>query len=151
MANDAFMPLRAEDLTDARVPRRLLNYVDLIDAITHRLARSHGADTKGLTAAGFGRWMKLDGGFVVKLRVSPTAWWSHGITPLWCDYDCSEGVAHVLRSKFDDVQVDGSGKSTTVRFPIGLKVDVERDDVIDDAVEQMVRIADALKDLPATA
>lgn len=151
MANDVFVPLRAEDLTDVRVPRRLLNYADLVDAITHRLAKNHIAETKGLNAAGLGRWMRLHGRFDVKLRVSPTAWWSHGITPLWCEYDCAEGVAHVLRSKLDDVQVDGSGKSTTVRFPIGLRADVERDDVIVGAVEQMVRIADALKDLPATA
>ena len=151
MANDAFMPLRAEDLTDTRVPRRLLNYLDLVDTITHRLAGSHGADVKGLNAAGFGRWMKLDGGFVVKLTVSPTAWRSHGITPLWCDYNCAEGVAHVLRSQFDGAQVDGSGKTVVVRIPVGLKAGVERDDVIVGAVEQMVRIADALKDLPATA
>ncbi|MCY4024861.1 MAG: hypothetical protein OXH75_00920 [Acidobacteria bacterium] len=150
MANDAFVPLRAEDFTDVRVPRRLLNYADLVDAITHRLAKNYVAETKGLNATGLGRYMRLRGRFDVRLRVSATAWWSHGITPLWCEYDCAEGVAHFLRSKFDDVQVDGSGKSTIVRFPVRLKAGVERDDVIDSAVEQMVRIADALKDLPVT-
>ena len=94
--------------------------------------------------------MRLHGSFDVRLRVGLTAWWSHGVTPLWCEYDRAEGVAYVLRSKFDDVQVYGSGKSTAVRFPIRLKAGVERADVIDDAVEQMVRIADALKDPPAT-
>ena len=151
MAPDTFAPLQAEELTDVRVPQRLLNYADLVDAITHRLAKNHIAETKGLYAAGLGRWMKLHGRFEVKLRVSPTAWWSHGVTPLWCEYKYAEGVAHFLRSGFDDVQVDGSGKSTTVLFPICLRVDVERGDVIADAVEQMVRIADALKAAPATA
>ena len=150
MANDVFVPLRAEDLTDVRVPRRLLNYADLVHEIAHRLAQEHVAETKGLNAVGLGRWMRLHGRFDVRLRVSPTAWWSHGITPLWCEYDCAEGVAHDLRTQFDGAQVDGSGKSTTARFPIGLKPDVERDDVIDDAVTQMRRIADALNDLPAS-
>lgn len=43
MAPDMFEPLRAEELTDVRVPRRLLNYVGLIDAITDRLDWSRTA------------------------------------------------------------------------------------------------------------
>lgn len=60
-------------------------------------------------------------------------------------------VAQHLRSQPDGATVHGSGKTVVVRMPVRLKAGVERDAVIDSAVEQMIRIADALKDLPATA
>ncbi len=151
MATDTFAPLRAEELTDVRVPRRLLNYGGLVHAIAERMVKDHGAVTKGYMTVGFGRWMLVHGRFEVNLKASPTAWHEHGATPLWCDYRCSEDVAHDLRSQFDSAQVDGSGKSTTVRIPVRLKAGVERDGVIDDAVTQMVSIADVLsKTCPAS-
>ena len=48
MAPDIFEPLRAEELTDVRVPRRLLNYGGLVDAITDRMVKDGIAETKGL-------------------------------------------------------------------------------------------------------
>ncbi len=151
MAPDTFVPLRAEELTDVRVPQRLLNYGGLVDAIAGRMVEGRIAVTKGLKAVGFGRWMLVHGRFEVRLKVSPTAWHEHGATPLWCDYKCSEDVAHHLRSKLDGSTVDGSGKSIVVRIPVHIKAGVERDGVIDDAVTQMRSIADLLlKTCPAS-
>ena len=144
MAPGTFAPLRAEELTDVRVPRRLLNYVGLVDAITDRMVNDHVAVTKGLKAVGFGRWMRVHGRFDVYLKVSPTAWHKHGATPLWCDYCCANDVAQSLRAQLDGATVDGSGKLVVVRIPVRLKAGVERDGVIDDAVTKMRSIADAL-------
>lgn len=151
MTTDTFAPLRAEELTDVRAPRRLLNYGGLVDAVAHRMVEHHGARTKGYKAVGFGRWMLVHGRFEVCLKVSPTAWHEHGATPLWCDYECSDDAAQSLRARLDGATVHGSGKTVVVRMPVCLKAGVERDAVIDSAVEQMVSIADALKDLPAPA
>ena len=152
MAPDDFLPLRAEELTDVRIPRRLLNYGALIDAITDRLVKDRIAETKGLRAAGLGRWMRLQGRFEVNLTVSPMAWWNHGATPLWCDHRCVEPVPQSLRARLDGVQVDRSGQSITVRIPIRLQAGVERDGVVDAAVEQMREVADALaQTAPASA
>ena len=144
MAPDMFEPLRAEELTDVRVPRRLLNYVGLIDAITGRLVKDRIAVTKGMNTVGFGRWMRVHGRFDVFLKVSPTAWCEHGATPLWCDYWCAEDVAQSLGARLGAATVRGSGKSVVVRVPIPLKTGVERDAVIDGAVERMRDIADEL-------
>ncbi|MCY4078036.1 MAG: hypothetical protein OXH04_21700 [Acidobacteria bacterium] len=144
MAPDTFAPLRAEELTDVRVPQRLLNYGGLVDAIAHRMVKDRIAVTKGLKAVGFGRWMLVHGNFYVHLKVSPTAWHEHGATPLWCEYKCSEDVAQNLRAQLDGATLDGSGKAVVVRIPVRLKAGVERDGVIDDAVTQMRSIADAL-------
>ena len=110
MAPDTFTPLRAEELTDVRVPRRLLNYGGLIDAITDRMVRDGIAETKGLKAVGFGRWMRVHGRFTVFLKVSPTAWDKHGATPLWCDYWCAEDVAQNFRAQLEGATVDGFGQ-----------------------------------------
>ena len=143
MAPDKFVPLRAEELTDVRVPRRLLNYGGLIDAIADRMVKNGIAVTKGLKAVGFGRSMRIHGRFDVYLKIGPTAWGKHGATPLWCDYWCAEDVAQSLGTQLG-ATVQDSGKSVVVRIPIRLKAAVERDGVIDDAVAQMHRIADAL-------
>ena len=144
MASDAFKPLRPEELTDVRVPRRLLNYGGLVDAIASRMVKDQVAVTKGYKAVGFGRHMIVHGRFEVYLKVSPTAWHEHGTTPLWCEYKCSEDVAQHLRLQLDGATVDGSGKSVLVRIPVRLKAGVERDGVIDDAVTRMRSIADEL-------
>ena len=144
MAPDMFEPLRAEELTDVRVPLRLLNYGGLIDAIADRMVRDGIAVTKGLRAVGFGRSMRVHGRLEVHLKASPTAWHKHGATPLWCDYWCAEDVAQSLGAQLDGATVLGSGESVVVRIPIHLKGGVERDAVIDDAVERMRDIADAL-------
>lgn len=138
-----FAPLRAEELTDVRVPRRLLNYGGLIGAITDRMVKDRIAETKGLKAVGFGRHMRVHGRFDVYLKVSPTAWDKQGATPLWCDYWCAEDVSQKLRAQLG-ATVHVSGKSVVVRIPIRLKAGVERDAVVDDAVTQMHRIADTL-------
>ena len=152
MAPDMFAPLRAEELTDVRVPRRLLNYGGLIDAIADRMVKNRIAVTKGMRAVGFGRWLRVHDRFDVSLKVSPTAWYKHGATPLWCDYRCAEDVAQNLRARLDEATVHGSGNPVVVRIPIRLKAGVERDGVIDDAVTQLRSIADALlKADPASA
>ena len=144
MAPDTFAPLRAEELTDVRVPQRLLNYGGLVDAIAHRMVEDRIAVTKGLKTVGFGRHMLVHGKFYVYLKVSPTAWHEHGATPLWCEYKCSEDVAQNLRAQLDGATLDGSGKPVVVRVPVRLKAGVERDAVVDDAVTRMCSIADEL-------
>lgn len=138
------LPLWAEELTDVRVPRRLLNYGGLVDAIADRMVEDGIAATKGMRAIGFERWMHVHSMFYVLLKVSPTAWYEHGATPLWCDHECAEHVAQLLRAQLGGATERGSGKSVVVRVPIRLKAGVERDAVIDNAVERLRNIADAL-------
>ena len=140
-----FEPLRAEELTDVRVPRRLLNYGGLVDAIADRMVKDGIAVTKGMKGR---RFRTVDARPRQVRRPSQSQsdriWYKHGATPLWCDYWCAEDVAQSLRAQLDGATVHGSGKSVGVRIPIHLKAGVERDAVIDNAVERMRDIADAL-------
>lgn len=83
----------------------------------------------------------------VYFGVSLTLWGSHGITPLWCNCHAREDVARRLQARFDDARVeDGSGGRLDLCVPIRIAAGVERDRVVDDAVRQMRRITEELKD-----
>ena len=145
MTSDVFSPLSAVELTDARVPRRLLNYGGLIDPIADRLVADPAASTQAANAHRFGRWLRVHDRFDVYLVVSLTLWRNHGVTPLWCKCSSHKDLAHQLQARFDGARVDGSGKWANVCIPIRLTAGVERDRVLDDAVRQMRRITDELK------
>lgn len=145
MASDVFSPLSAVELTDARVPRRLLNYGELIGPIVRRLAADSIAGTEAVRSSRFGRWLRVHDKFDVYLVVSLTLWSNHGITPLWCKCQVSKDVAHQLQTRFDDAQVEGSGSRVDLCVPIRLTAGCERDRVVYDAVRQMRSIADKLK------
>ena len=149
MASDVFSPLSAVELTDARVPRRLLNYGGLIDPIADRLVADPIAGTEAANAHRFGRWLKVHGKFDVYLVVSLTLWRNHGITPLWCKCWRPKDVAHQLKARFDGARVDSSGSWVNLCIPIRLTAGVEQDRVVEDAVRQMRRITDELRHLRA--
>ena len=150
MTTCVFSPLSAVELTDGRVPRRLLNYGGLIDPISGKLAADPAAGAKALNARQFGRWLTVHDKFDVHLVVSLTRWHSHGITPLWCKCRLPEELARLLEVQFDGAQVEeGTGGRLDLCIPIRLAAGVERDRVVDDAVRQMRRITDELKDAPS--
>lgn len=145
MTSDVFSPLSAVELTDARVPRRLLNYGGLIDPIADRLVADPSAGTQAANAHGFGRWLRVHDKFDVNLVVSLTLWRNHGVTPLWCISWSPKDIAHQLQARIDGARVDGSGSWLNLCIPIRLTAGVERDRVVDDAVRQMRRITAALQ------
>ena len=140
-SDEVFPPLRADEPTDAGTAARLLNYCRLIDAIQETLVKEDCWDTKGMRAAGFGRYLRVHERFALHLRVSFTSWGNHGITPLWCTCLGVEGREREVQASIDDAHVDAAGNPN---IPIRLKTGVERGRVIDDAVKQMREIADHL-------
>ncbi len=143
----AFQPLHSDEPGDWRVARRLLSLGRLIDGISARLMNDELADAAGLRAAGWGRYLRLRGRFVLRLRVSLTAWRESAVTPLWCEmHDSWSGVGVPLRSiegRFAGARSDDNGG---LALPIRLRTDVARDRVIADAIEQMHGVADKLEE-----
>ena len=150
---EAFLPIRADEITDQEAARRLVNYSGLIEDITRRLKDSGVADTRELrTTHGYytaGRYLRVHGRFRLWLGIELEVWCDAGITPLWSRLDnekCS-GVAghhHTIRELFDDVQSYESAGFSYI--PIHLRAGVERDRVIDEATAQITRIANTLRD-----
>ena len=150
MDTEAFLPLRADEVTNQEAAHRLINYSDLVKNITQKLEDSGVANTKNLrTAHGYytaGRYLRAHEKFGLWFGIELEVWRDAGITPLWCLFQNSEfcGVAghfEKIRELFDDVRVY---ENELLYVPIRLKTGVERDRVVEDAVDQMKRIADKL-------
>jgi hypothetical protein len=64
MDGEAFLPFRAEELT-ADTARRILQFGDLVDALTSELVGNGWGDIKGLRSVGsngfYGRHLRLSG------------------------------------------------------------------------------------------
>ena len=148
---EAFLPLRAEEVTNQEAAHRLINYSGLIEDITQELRDSGVADTEGLRPVhGYytaGRYLRLHGKFGLWLGIQLEVWRDTGITPLWWmvaneDFYGVAGHFETILELFDDVKLYEN--QMVLYIPIRLKTGVERDRVVDEAVEQMNRIADRL-------
>ena len=153
MDSEAFLPLRPDEVTNQETALRMMNYGDLIEEITQKLKDKGIADTESLrTSHGYyttGRYLRVHRRFGLWLGIELEVWRDYGITPLWWMFDESEysGIAghfHTICGLFDDVQLyEDQG---FLYIPIRLKTGVERDRVVDEAVTQMNRIADKLRE-----
>ena len=143
-----FLPLREDEVTDVNVARRLINYSELIEDIVRRLVADGIASKKGLRPRhdyrSVGRYLKVHKKFGLWLGVDLEAWRDRGITPLWSEYSTNgsfsglEGKARQAEQLFDNAHEAGGW----LYIPIRLTTGVERDRVIDDAVQQMRGVAD---------
>ena len=146
MNSGVFLPLRGDEPTDLRTPRRLLNYASLIDDIVNGLIEGRVADTSGLAAAGWGRYLNLQNRCVVSLCISLTAWRRFGMTPLWCKISSGEGVPPgLVEGQCDGARGDDNGG---LLIPIRVSTGVERDKVVSDAVDQVRHLARLLESAP---
>ena len=149
MDSEAFLPLRADEITNQGLAQRLINYSDLIEDITQKPVQSGIADTDGLRAThGYyaaGRYLRVYKRFGLWLGVELERWHDFGITPLW--RWTSPGYFSSVSgewSKFKGLFNDAQDYEESLYIPIRLKTGVERDRVIGDAVSRMQRIADTL-------
>ena len=146
---EAFLPVQAQELTDANVPRRMINYADLVEPIAAALVGRGVASTSDLRPShsyhAAGRYVAMHGRLGLWLGVDLDLWREAGRTPLWWKMQADEwygveGVWHKLEEMFDEVRTQDRWKC----LPIQLRAGVEKDAVIADAADQMVAIADRL-------
>lgn len=147
MDAQAFLPIRAEELTSVDMARRLINYADLVEPIVEELRRRGVADTIGLRPShgyhGAGRYLHMRDQLVgLWLGVDMDLWRDAGTTPLWwvmgnSEWNGVQAVWEELDRMFDDIRVRGGSKC----LPVRLRTGVERDAVIADAADQMEEIA----------
>lgn len=135
----AFPPLCSDEVTNADIPRRLSNYVQLIVDICMQLQEAgmtyvnNQASFHGQYFYGYLRWDDGEGhSGDAYLTLSLRVWReSGGITPLWLWMNQSVQ----LLGDVDDRYVHLVGNDKYV--PIHLKLGVEREEVIANAVEQI--------------
>lgn len=149
MDAEEFLPIGSDELTNAALARRLINYADLVDLIVEELKQRGIGDTTGLSVSHSyhtsGRYLFLHGQLGLWLGVHLYHWRDSGITPLWWVSGKWEwgGVQEVwgkLDVMFEGIREQGEWKS----IPIHLMTGVERDAVVHYAADQIQEIADRI-------
>ena len=148
---DPFQPIQSSELSPS-LARRLRWFNQLIDDVVARGVDKGWMSTQGLRAtpqrAGYGQYLQFvdDSGvrtpYSCFLCVSLDYWATEGDTPLWLWIGSTTEPVRRLRGSDNSLVVleDGDGLWT----PIHLKVSVEYHHVLDDAVDQLRRIAEVL-------
>ena len=110
MDSEAILPLRADEVTDQAIPRRLDNYVDLALAIAKRISSQATADKliSGTYDHEIGRYIRYGESFDLWLGISIPVWRKRGVSPLWC---------HVAKDSLADAGVARSTLETRLKLP----------------------------------
>lgn len=152
MDAEAFQPIRSEDTAPA-IPRRIIQYTDLVDDVVRRMVDARLANTKGLTSASakgyYSRYFNLVG-HGCALSVDYGAWASLAETPLWLrvkdeDWKYSERVWESLSPLLSHDPPRLFRHDGHAVVPMYLTPGVERHAVLADVVAQVTQIADLLR------
>jgi hypothetical protein len=158
MDSEAFIPVTAEELTDHRF-RRIVEFCDIVDAVTGRLVEDKIVSTKGLRATGgkghYMRYMRLNGIVGASLQCDVRKWMKFGATPMWLTihgptWKPTEEVERLLAPLVSELPrrlfTTNDGFPTV---PIFVPVGKERHAVEQRAIEQVVDVANRLAGLVA--
>src|SRR5438876_2125449 len=83
---EAFLPLTSEEVTGGTVPKRIVQYSNLVDDLISRLVTLGLADLKGLKASAgndwYGRYLRIHNVGCL-LQFSASNWAEKSLTPIW--------------------------------------------------------------------
>jgi hypothetical protein len=159
MDNEAFLPVRMEELTNLEVPRRLIGLADLIAELSVQAEAQGIADRKGLNPThgwySAGRYLRI-GPAGAWLGIDHKNWLRYGITPLWIRFDNDViGRAPFGRAPFvlEALKVWAPPRlfeeDGRVLVPLTVLPDVARERVLEDLLEQLSRLHAALQSAAA--
>lgn len=153
--DSSFLPLHADEL-EATVPRRMHDYRRIVNDVYWAHGKPEewmNGDGLSVTTSsdGHGRYLRFPGMSEAQwIGVNYAQWASSGETPIWLQvWDAAQIDLHALRDRLELPAEGAPGKSLWI--PIALKTGVMYDVVLEDAVRQVARIRDAVRDLIADA
>jgi hypothetical protein len=159
MDEEAFLPLRREELTNLEIPRRIINYSDLPFEIATEAERRGYCSRKGLRETSFrygsGTYIRV-GPYTPWLGFEASAWSKLGVSLLWVHFfpppysPTAEIRQKLLRFRSATPQrcFDLEGQ---VSVPIFLTIGVEKHRIVEEAVRQIGELANELGTMPQAA
>lgn len=147
MDSEAFLPLRSEELT-GDTARRILQFGDLVNALTSELVGNGLADIKGLRPVGangfYGRYLRLSG-YAACINFSAQKWADWGDSPLWLSIKGPDWKASpVVRAALVAARIGFRERDSWCQVPLPLATHAERSVVIDRAMEMLKAVSVAL-------
>lgn len=160
MDSDAFMPLRSEEITSVEIPRRFVQFSQLVLDIAARACDAGLCSKKGGLRPGSGigytgHYLRL-GEVVVFLGFDSPHWARHRSTPLWLRIDGKDmkerdAARHALgRLRLENpprLIEDGGNPWVPLFLPLG----TERERIIDDVLSQLEEIGGLLMSVGESA
>jgi hypothetical protein len=149
MDNEAFLPVRVEELTNLEVPRRLIGLADLVDDLSKQAVALGIADLKGLREThgwySAGRYLRI-GPAGAWLGVDHEKWSRYGITPLWIrfgntPFGRATFVLRALKAWAPPRLFQQKGRAL---IPLTVLPDVMRETVLENLLGQLTRLHAAL-------
>ena len=150
MDNEAFLPVRMEELTNLEVPRRLIGLADLIPALSQQAVDAGIADRTGLRETpgrySSGRFLKI-GPAGAWLGIDHKNWSRYGISPFWVIFNNTEWgrsplVLDALKSWAPPRLFEQDGRAM---IPLTILPNVTRKIVLDDLLRQLKELHDGLQ------
>jgi hypothetical protein len=147
--SEAFLPLRPDELSNAEIPRRMINLADLVSEIVQNYETRNYSDRKGLketngryTSGTYLRFGPYGAWFGLHLQL----WRAFEVSPLWLafsnnDFGKAQHVRELLRVWQHCSPPRCVDWGNEVVVPIILPVGVEKEKVIASAVEQVGEMA----------
>ena len=157
--SDGFPPLRGNELTDLNMPRRMIDYCDLVEEVVAELKTRGVARTEGLlpthTWFDTGRYFRVVDEYDYWIGVALVPWRNAGITPLWLSVTPHIGNHYGgLEKFFEDVYEVSNQRKSRKRdakyIPIRLGTGLDRDGVIKDSADQVQRIVEKFEEIIGT-
>jgi hypothetical protein len=154
MDSQAFLPLRADEITNINVPRRMIDYSNLVQEIADVAVQQGTCSRENLRPThrwyGAGTYLWL-GKLGMWFGVDAERWGRWGVSPIWCEFSPDEnfGKARIVRERLRGWNVSlpqrayDDGRSVVI--PIVLQCGVEKHVVTKLAVEQLRQLRGLLE------
>jgi hypothetical protein len=147
MDADAFLPLTSEEMTST-LGTRVLQFCDIaIDLIEKIISDRYGerGNYKAVGwRGGYGRFVRLKGYFAV-IAFSAPYWSKWGESPLWLGVAGENGKpSTTVREALTRAAIDFHEEGDFCYISIRLTTGVEREKVVEDAMTQIIHVADIL-------
>jgi hypothetical protein len=162
MDEQAFLPLRGDELTNLEMARRIMNFSDLAVEIAVAAEKLRVCSRKGVKETpqkyGGGTYFRI-GSYTPWLGFNAKAWLNLGVSPLWVNFYYypaeSQQRLFEIRQKllrFRSMQPQRYFEfEGHVSVPIFLRAGVEKDKLVEDAVQQLRELAAELDCLERAA
>jgi hypothetical protein len=153
MDAQAFLPLQANEITNINVPRRIVDYSNLVQEVADMAVQQGICSRENLRPThrwyGAGTYLWL-GKLGMWFGVDAERWARLGVSPVWCEFSSNEnfGKSRIVRERLRGWNVllpqRAYDDERSVVIPIVLKCGVEKQVVTKLAVEQLRQLRDLL-------
>lgn len=148
MDEEAFLPLRPDELTNLEIPRRIINLSDLPFDIVSAAEGLGYCNRRGLRATpgryGSGTYLRI-GEYEPWLGFDAAGWLRFGVSPLWLYF---YSRTHEVRERLARAGLANTPRcfdfDGNVSIPIFLTAGVERRNLVEDGVRQLCELSTAL-------